>query len=128
MSLLKRYSVHSGSVIKAFIDYLVAKGVDIKDFVSDEDQPEGEGRFKSNSQQKWEDFAALVQYAKHLELRLKKSKADFVEEFFINSRINAVKSVAKAKLNLVQKATREKLEAVQEAAEAVQNTFWSSEE
>ena len=127
MNLLKRYWVHSGSVINAFIDYLVAKGVDIKDLVLDEDQPEGEGRFKSNSQQRWEDFAAMVQYAKHLKLRLKKSKVYFVEEI-IKKKINDVKSVAQAKLNQVQEATRAKLEAVQEAAETVQKTLWSSDE
>ena len=69
----------------------------------------------------------MVQYAKHLRLRLKKSQVDLVEEI-IKKKINAVKSVAKAKLNLVQEATREKLEAVQEAAETVQNTFWSSDD
>ena len=127
MNLLKRYWVHSGSVINAFIDYLVAKGVDIKDFALDDDQPEAEGRFKSNSQQRWEDFAAMVQYAKHLSLRLQKSKIDLVDEI-IKKKINAVKSVAKAKLNLVQEATRDKLQAVQEAAETVQNQFWSSED
>ena len=127
MNLLKRYWVHSGSVINAFIDYLVAKGVDIKDFALDDDQPEAEGRFKSNSQQRWEDFAAMVQYAKHLSLRLQKSKIDLVDEI-IKKKINAVKSVAKAKLNLVQEATRDKLKAVQEAAETVQNQFWSSDD
>ena len=129
MNLLKRYWVHSGSVINAFIDYLVAKGVDIKDFALDDEQPEAEGRFKSNSQQRWdwEDFAAMVQHAKHLSLRLQKSKVDLVEEI-IKKKINAVKSVAKAKLNLVQEATREKLQAVQEAAETVQNQFWSSDD
>ena len=90
MSLLKRYWVHSGSVINAFIDYLVAKGVDIKDLVLDDNQPEGEGRFKSNSQQRWEDLAAMVQYAKHLSLNLKRSKVDFVEEV-IKKKINSIK-------------------------------------
>ena len=36
MSLLKRNVVHSGSVISAFVDYLVAKGVDFKDTVLDD--------------------------------------------------------------------------------------------
>ena len=90
MNLLKRYWVHSGSVINAFIDYLVAKGVDIKDLVLDDNQPEGEGRFKSNSQQRWEDLAAMVQYAKHLSLNLKRSKVDFVEEV-IKKKINSIK-------------------------------------
>ena len=90
MSLLQRYWVHSTSVIKAFIDYLVAKGVDIGDSVLDDNQPAAEGRFKSNSDQRWEDFAAMVQYAKHLNLRLKKSKVDFVEEV-IKKKINSVK-------------------------------------
>ena len=90
MSLLQRYWVHSTSVIKAFIDYLVAKGVDIGDSVLDDNQPAAEGRFKSNSDQRWEDFAAMVQYAKHLRLRLKKSQVDFVEEV-IKKKINSVK-------------------------------------
>ena len=77
-------------MINAFIDYLVAKGVDIKDLVLDDNQPEGEGRFKSNSQQRWEDLAAMVQYAKHLSLNLKRSKVDFVEEV-IKKKINSIK-------------------------------------
>ena len=53
MCLLQRYWVHSTSVIKAFIDYLVDKGVDIEDNVLDDNQPAAEGRFKSNSEQRW---------------------------------------------------------------------------
>ena len=124
MNLLKRYWVHSGSVISAFMNYLVSKGVDVKDFVLDDNQPEAEGRFKSDSQKRWEDFAAMVQYSKHLSLRLKKSKIDLVDQL-IKEKIKSIKSAAKAKLDQVQEATESKLETVQEAAETVQNTFSS---
>ena len=122
MTLLKRNVVHSGSVITAFVDYLVAKGVDFKDTVLDDNQPEAEGRYKTYSDEKWENFAAMVQYAKFLDLQLKKSKVNLVEET-IQKKIKAVKKAAKAKLRLVQDATRSKIEAVRDAADSVQNSF-----
>ena len=122
MNLLKRNVVHSGSVITAFVDYLVAKGVDIKDTILDDNQPEAEGRFKTYSDEKWENFAAMVQYAKFLDLLLKKSKVNLIEET-IQKKINAVKKAAKAKLRHVQDATRSKIEAVRDAADSVQNSF-----
>merc|ERR1712126_115790 len=72
MNLVKRYWIHSGSVFKAFLDYLIAKGVDVKDFILDDNQTNDvEGRFQSNSDLKWDNFQAMVMYAKHLALRLK---------------------------------------------------------
>ena len=103
---------------------MVAKGVDLKDTVLDDNQPEAEGRYKTYSDGKWENFAAMVQYAKFLDLQMKKSKVDLVEET-IKKKINAVKSAAQAKLMLVQDATRSKIEAVKDAADSVQNSLKS---
>ena len=123
MNLAKRYWIHSGSVFKAFLDYLIAKGVDVKDFVLDDNQTDDvEGRFQSNSDRKWDNFQAMVMYAKHLALRLKKSKVDLVEEI-IKKKIGAVKSVAKAKVDLVQEVTKTKIDAFQSAADHVHNSF-----
>ena len=123
MNLAKRYWIHSGSVFKAFLDYLIAKGVDVKDYILDDNQTnEVEGRFQSNSDLKWDNFQAMVMYAKHLALRLKKSKVDLVEEI-IKKKIGAVKGVAKAKVDLIQEATKTKIDVFQSAADHVQNSF-----
>merc|ERR1712098_624051 len=90
-------------------DYLVAKGVDVKDHAFDENQVEG--KYKTDSQQKWEDFASLVQYTEHLRLNLKKSKID------------AVKNVVKDKIELVQDVTRAKLDAASEVVNDIQDSF-----
>ena len=121
MNLAKRYLFVSGDVIKAFIDYLVAKGADLKDFTLERNQ-EGEGRFKTDSQQKWENFASLVQYAKHLQLKTSKSGIDFLEAV-VKSKIKAVQGAMKRKFQAAQDITRAKIETVQEAADTVQDTF-----
>ena len=121
MTLAKRHLLVSGDVIKAFIDYLVAKGADIKDVIKDENQ-DVEGRIKTDSQQKWENFASLVQYAKHLQLNTKRSGIDFLEEV-IESKVKAVQKAVKAKIRDVQDITRSKIETVQEAADTVSDKF-----
>ena len=122
MDLLKRDLVSSGSVIAAFVDYLVAKGVDVKDYAFDENQHYGEGKYKTNSQQKWEDFAALVQYTKHLRLNLKKSKIDLIDTL-LKAKIDAVKNAVKDKIEFVQDVTRAKLDAAGEVVNDIQDSF-----
>ena len=90
----------SGEVVKAFTEYLAAKTIDFKDFIVDENQVEGDGRFKSNSQKKWEDFAALVQYAQYLKFNTKKSAFDVLDEL-IKAKIKTIKKVAKSKIQEV---------------------------
>ena len=86
--------------MKAFTQYLAAKTIDFKDFIVDENQAEGDGRFKSNSQKKWEDFAALVQYAQFLKFNAKKSAFDVLDEV-VKAKIQTVKKVAKSKIQEV---------------------------
>ena len=122
MNLLKRNLVTSGSVIAAFVDYLVAKGVDVKDYAFDENQHYGEGKYKTNSQQKWEDFAALVQYTEHTRLMLKKSKFDLIDTL-VKAKIDAVKNAVKDKIEFVQDVTRAKLDAAGEVVNDIQDSF-----
>merc|ERR1719348_1301198 len=98
MTLLKRNLVTFGSVISAFVDYLVAKGVDV------------------------EDFAALVQYTKHLRLNLKKSKIDLIDTL-LKAKIDAVKNAVKDKIEFVQDITKAKLDAAGEVVNDIQDSF-----
>lgn len=122
MSLLHRHLAVSGEVIKAFTEFLAAKTIDFKDFIVEKNQPEGEGRFKSNSQKKWEDFAALVQYANYLKLNTKKSAMDVLDEL-VKAKIKTVKKVAGSKISGISETASNVQQTVREGIASVQDTL-----
>ena len=122
MSLLQRHLSVSGEVVKAFTEYLAAKTIDIKDFIVDENQAEGDGRFKSNSQKKWEDFAALVQYAQYLKFNTKKSAFDVLDEM-VKAKIKTIKKVAKSKIQEVSDAANHVQHSVKAGLTTVRETL-----
>ena len=122
MSLLHRHLSVSGEVVKAFTQYLAAKTIDFKDFIVDENQAEGDGRFKSNSQKKWEDFAALVQYAQYLKFNTKKSAFDVLDEM-VKAKIKTIKKVAKSKIQEVSDAANHVQHSVKAGLTTVRETL-----
>lgn len=122
MSLLHRHLSVSGEVVKAFTEFLAAKTIDFKDFIVERNQPEGDGRFKSNSQKKWEDFAALVQYANYLKLSTKKSAMDVLDEL-VKAKIKTVKQVAGSKINGITETASNVQQTVREGIATVQDTL-----
>ena len=112
----------SGEVVKAFTQYLAAKTIDFKDFIVEKNQAEGDGRFKSNSQKKWEDFAALVQYANFLKFNTKKSAFDVLDEL-VKAKIKTVKSAAKSKIKDVTDAANHVQHSVSAGITTVKETL-----
>ena len=122
MSLLHRHLSVSGDIVKAFTQYLTAKTIDFKDFIVDENQAEGDGRFKSNSQKKWEDFAALVRYAQFLKFNAKKSAFDVLDEL-VAAKIKTIKKVARSKIQEVSDAASHVQHSVRAGLTTVRETL-----
>ena len=122
MSLLQRHLTVSGEVIKAFTEYLAAKTIDFKDFIVEKNQPKGDGRFKSNSQRKWEDFAALVQYANFLKLNTKKSAVDVLDQL-VKAKISTVAGVTGSKLQGISQLASNVQHSVREGISTVRESF-----
>ena len=121
LSLFKRYWVHTVDKGGALADYVAAKGVDLKDYALGQNQPDSDGRYKSNAQEKWEKFIALFEYTKHLRFKLAKTSIDLVDSL-VKKKIDAIKAAVKTKVEAAQDITRAKLDTAATAANHVQSS------